>query len=335
MKAKIVSQKQRYILIFAITLMGMSLWLPLWRIDIWAPQYPEGLTMQISASHIAGNVDQINILNHYIGMKKIIPEQIPELTLIPWILATIIGLGYLASFSKKIFWVKAWLGVVGVSGIVGLIDFYRWGYDYGHNLDPEAPIKMVGMTYQPPLLGFKRILNIEAYSLPDLGAYALVLGLMLVLGVILWPFLKAKIVPRLKEVVSLILPLFIFSIVSCTDNKPDPIQVDVDHCANCHMKISDVRFGGEILTKKGRTYKFDSLQCMHEYLEKNSVALKTAFVEDYFHPGTLVDVSDAHFLSGSTLRGPMGASTVGSKDREALEKLKILSSGKMTDWKGN
>jgi copper chaperone NosL len=333
MKTKIMSPKQRYILALAVGLMALALWLPLWRIDIWAPQYPEGLSMQIAASHIDGNVDQINILNHYIGMKKIVPAQIPELSRIPWILATIVSLGVLVILSKKIFWVKIWLGLIGISAIVGLIDFYRWGYDYGHNLNPDAPIKIIGFSYQPPLFGFKKILNIEAYSLPDLGAYALGIGLVLALGVVLWPFWITKIAPRAEKAVIVMLPLLLFTIVSCT-NKPEPIKIGIDHCDNCHMQISDVRFGGEVLTKKGRLYKFDSLQCLHEYLLKNADEVKTVFVEDYFNPGTLVDVTMAHFLTGSTIAGPMGASTVASKDRDAIEKLKIRASGKVTDWKG-
>lgn len=333
MSEKIISKTQRYILALAIGLMGLALWLPIWRIDIWAPQYPEGLSMQIGASHIDGNLDQINILNHYIGMKKIVPAQIPELSIIPWILATIIALGVLVILSKKIFWIKIWLGLIGILAVVGLMDFYRWGYDYGHNLNPDAPIKMVGFSYQPPLFGFKKILNIEAYSLPDLGAYALGVGLLLTVGILLWPFWTARIAPRLRKKASVVLSLFLFTIVSCT-NKPEPIKLGVDHCDNCHMQISDVRFGGEVLTKKGRLYKFDSLQCLHEFLVKNADEVKTIFVEDYFQPGTLVDVSKAHFLRGSTVAGPMGTSTIASKDRDAIEKLKLQASGKVTDWKG-
>jgi copper chaperone NosL len=53
-----------------------------------------------------------------------------------------------------------------VLGIAGLIDFYMWGYDYGHNLNPRAPIKVPGMSYQPPLIGCKQLLNINACSWP-------------------------------------------------------------------------------------------------------------------------------------------------------------------------
>lgn len=66
-----------------------------------------------------------------------------------------------------------WLIVFILVAAAGLVDFYLWGYDYGHNLDLEnAIIKVPGMTYQPPLIGSKKLLNFEAVSLPGLGGMA-------------------------------------------------------------------------------------------------------------------------------------------------------------------
>lgn len=58
--------------------------------------------------------------------------------------------------------------------ILAGIDFYRWNYEYGHNLDPNAAIKVPGMAYQPPVLGYKELLNFGAYSIPDTGGWLLV-----------------------------------------------------------------------------------------------------------------------------------------------------------------
>jgi copper chaperone NosL len=55
--------------------------------------------------------------------------------------------------------------------ILAGIDFYRWNYEYGHNLDPNAAIKVPGMAYQPPLIGYKQLLNFGAYSIPDIGGW--------------------------------------------------------------------------------------------------------------------------------------------------------------------
>ena len=60
-------------------------------------------------------------------------------------------------------------------GIIAMIDFWRWEYNYGHNLDPKAAIIVPGMAYQPPLIGFKQLLNFGAYSIPDIGGWLFVL----------------------------------------------------------------------------------------------------------------------------------------------------------------
>jgi len=56
---------------------------------------------------------------------------------------------------------------------IGLYDFYMWEYDYGHNLNPHAAIKIPGMVYQPPLIGSKMLLNFNAISLPNISFYIL------------------------------------------------------------------------------------------------------------------------------------------------------------------
>ncbi|SMO48275.1 hypothetical protein SAMN06265218_103228 [Fodinibius sediminis] len=148
---------------------------PIWSISMEAPQYPEGMGMNISVNNIEGKEPQhlqnINGLNHYIGMKEITPESIPELKIMPYIFGFLIvsGLG-IALWGNRT-WVLIWLGLFVLFAIGGLVDFYLWGYDYGHNLDPNAPIKVPGMTYQPPLIGSKQLLNINATSLPHIGFY--------------------------------------------------------------------------------------------------------------------------------------------------------------------
>ena len=156
---------------------------PLWKITLWAPQYPEGLRMFIWVNNITGGTPHdlynINLLNHYIGMKKIIPEEILELKLMPFIFGffVIFGLITAATGSKKLLYV--WVILFIIVGIVGLVDFYRWEYDYGHNLDPRAPIKIPGLAYQPPLIGCKKLLNMRACSIPITGAYIAVASLFI------------------------------------------------------------------------------------------------------------------------------------------------------------
>ena len=69
------------------------------------------------------------------------------------------------------------MGLFAAGALAGLADFYRWGYDYGHNLDPEAIIKIPGMSYQPPLIGTKQLLNFQATSWPASGGWILIAAL--------------------------------------------------------------------------------------------------------------------------------------------------------------
>lgn len=163
---------------------------PLWHISLGAPQYPEGLGMQIRVNTVVGDTEwdlnNINNLNHYIGMRPIEPDAIPELRWMPWILAGLIagGLAVAAAGRRRLIWV--WLGTFAALGALGLYDFWRWGYEYGHNLDETTAIlKIPGMTYQPPVIGTKQLLNFTATSLPDVGAWIAALSVLLALAA-LW-----------------------------------------------------------------------------------------------------------------------------------------------------
>src|SRR4051812_20799742 len=132
--------------------------LPVWFIFLIAPQYPEGLTMNIWLNKLTGEVDIINGLNHYIGMNHISADMFPEFKFLVYIVAFFIVFGVYVAFSgnRKILFTYLVMAVVG--GASALVDFYQWGYKYGHNLDPKAAIQVPGLYYQPPLIGHKRLL---------------------------------------------------------------------------------------------------------------------------------------------------------------------------------
>jgi copper chaperone NosL len=142
---------------------------PLWNIWLDAPQYPEGLSLQIWLNQITGDLNTINSLNHYIGMQKIVPDAIPELVYMPYFIAGFIALGLIAAILGKRAGLYLFAFVILVVGIVGTVDFYMWEYDYGHNLDPHAAINIPGMSYQPPVIGSKQLLNFTATSWPGVG----------------------------------------------------------------------------------------------------------------------------------------------------------------------
>jgi copper chaperone NosL len=174
-KMKPLKKTSQIALIACSLLLIVAYFVPVWRIDLWAPQYPEGLSMGIWLSKLSGQVDIINGLNHYIGMAIIKEEMFPEFKILPYAVGIIIAFGVISGFSKNRKMVWVFLVVLIFSGIVAMVDFWTWGYDYGHNLSDDAAIKVPGMAYQPPLIGYKELLNFGAYSIPDIGGWLFVL----------------------------------------------------------------------------------------------------------------------------------------------------------------
>lgn len=169
-----MSKRARLLFACASCLVAGALATPLWRVQLIAPQYPEGLGMEIHAGTVRGATEHdlrsINSLNHYIGMKAIEPDHIAELRLIPWLMAGLATTGLVVAMVGRRRGAIAWLGAFALLGVAGMWDFYKWEYSYGHDLDLEhAIIKVPGMTYQPPLIGSKQLLNFTATSLPAIG----------------------------------------------------------------------------------------------------------------------------------------------------------------------
>ncbi len=155
-----------------------ALYVPLWQILMWAPQYPEGLEMKIWIDDISGDVKIISALNHYIGMKHIEVSMFPEFGYMKYIVMALVGIGLITVLINRRFMLVGYALLLVGTGVAALVDFYLWGYDYGHNLDPAAPIVVPGMAYQPPLIGTKQLLNFTAFSGPDIGGWIfLVIGL--------------------------------------------------------------------------------------------------------------------------------------------------------------
>jgi len=176
-----MSPRSRVLLAIASALLLFARALPLWRIQLVAPQYPEGLGMEIYASTVRGakehDLENINKLNHYIGMKRIEPEAISDLRVIPWFITGLAVAGLVSAAVGRRRMAIAWLGAFVVVGAAGLWDFRRWQHDYGTNLDAKhAIIKVPGMTYEPPLIGRKQLLNFTATSWPAVGSLVLAIG---------------------------------------------------------------------------------------------------------------------------------------------------------------
>lgn len=324
--------------------LGVGYFLPIWRIDLEAPQYPEGIGLTIWLDRIGGDINNINILNHYIGMRHIKPESFPELSLMPWLLA-----GFILAALAAVVWNRragliAWFGALGLAGLVGLADFWRWTYDYGHNLDPTAAIKVPGMAYQPPVFGTKMLLNFTAHSFPAAGGWLLIGAGVLAAGLVAYELLsktppkpERKPGPRVRKVLahSLILPLLLSLAMSACSPHPEPLIFTSDVCHHCKMTLMDPKYGAELVTKKGKVFKFDSVECLGAYLHEQSEAGKTThslWVVDANKPGELIQASGASYLKSPQLASPMGAGLTALADPAAAESLRRRYSGQILSW---
>jgi len=165
---------------------------PMWRIDLRAPQYPEGISMQIWIDDVKGDVAIINGLNHYIGMKTIHKKDFVEFLILPKAFLIFISLGVVVLFCNRKLIFYLWSGLFLLISLFAFSDFYMWEYNYGHNLDPHAPIQVPGMVYQPPLLGYKKMLNFEALSQPDVGGWFFIGAGVLLLTASVYEWKKNK-----------------------------------------------------------------------------------------------------------------------------------------------
>ncbi len=152
--------------------------LPVWHMKLWAPQYREGLTLSIYTNTIRGDLDKINTLNHYVGMKAITPADFREFTYLPQALT---GLGLCALLAailnRRWLAILGWLVFTGFA-VVMFADYATWLYSYGHDLDPRAAIKLP--TFTPPFIGYAKMANFKVLSFP--GAGTVLLGLAWALG---------------------------------------------------------------------------------------------------------------------------------------------------------
>ncbi|PPL00883.1 hypothetical protein [Parapedobacter indicus] len=166
----ILSLNRAILIIGGIALLAVIA-LPIWRIELDAAQYPEGLELLIYSYKLEGEVDIINGLNHYIGMKTLRADDFIEFTLLPYLIG-IYGLAFiLVGISARRKLLNILFGAFLLFGVISMVDFWRWLYEYGHDLNPSAPIKVPGMAYQPPLIGFKQLLNFGAFSIPAIGGW--------------------------------------------------------------------------------------------------------------------------------------------------------------------
>jgi copper chaperone NosL len=318
----------------SVTLFAV-VFLPIWRIELSAPQYPEGLVLLIFSNKLGGNVDIINGLNHYIGMKTLHTGDFFEFTILPYIIGGFsFALLLTAIFGKRRMLFFVFIFFV-CFGIVAMIDFWRWDYNYGHNLNPDAAIIVPGMAYQPPLIGYKQLLNFGAYSIPDIGGWLFIgVGIILLILVILGLKGQGKWGIKIKPISSAFLILIPLSLNSCNTG-PEPIITGKDHCNFCNMPVSDNRFGAEIVTTKGKVFKFDDAHCIFSFMHlpgfKEEKGYDVYFV-DFTGNHSLITAATALYLKSDALRSPMNGNIAAFSSADSAHFALNRYSGTLFSW---
>lgn len=312
--------------------LAISIFVPIWKIDLDAPQYPEGLALLIYADKLGGDVEIINGLNHYIGMKTLHAEEFVEFSVLPWIIGSYALFSLIAAIAGKRKVLYTLLGLFVVFGIVAMVDFWRWEYEYGHNLDPNAAIIVPGMAYQPPLIGFKQLLNFGAYSIPALGGWLFVAsGLLMVLATLLETGFLSKMRKGKAPAAAAIVMAMMVS--ACGNKGPEPINLNKDNCDFCQMTIAEEKFSCELITVKGRVYKFDDLSCLLEYKTANpDPAVRSIYVADFLTPGSLLEQEKAFFIRGEEIDSPMGGGIAAFSDKNTAMEYAGKFNAQLTDW---
>ena len=149
---------------------------PLYTMTMFAPQYPDGLRLQIYSYKLVGgnqgqDIREINVLNHYIGMRDLVSEEFGEFKWMPFVIGAFALLFARTVVMGKMTHLIDSLVLFVYFGLFALWSFGFKMWTYGHSLDPTAAVKVA--PFMPPMFGYKQLANFEVYSYPALGSYAL------------------------------------------------------------------------------------------------------------------------------------------------------------------
>jgi hypothetical protein len=158
----------------ALVLVAAIYLFPLWSMTMFAPQYQDGLRLQIYSYKLEGgnggqDIREINVLNHYIGMRDLVSEDFTEFKWLPFVAGALALLTLRAAVHGRM---AHLLDVLVLFFYFGAFSLWSFGYRmwvYGHDLDPTASVKVD--PFMPPLFGYKQLANFEVYSYPAAGTY--------------------------------------------------------------------------------------------------------------------------------------------------------------------
>ena len=128
--------------------------------------------------------------------------------------------------------------------------------------------------------------------------------------------------------------IIILTITSC-GSKPEPINYGHDECEFCRMLVTDNKYGAELVTDKGKIYKFDSVECMIEFsLVKNTLGdtNNKLLITAFNNPGNLVDARNSFYVKNDKFRSPMGLNVTAFNGEEQVQKFISENGGEKLSW---
>ncbi len=123
--------------------------------------------------------------------------------------------------------------------------------------------------------------------------------------------------------------------IACAEKGPVEIHYGQDQCEYCKMTIADKRFGTELVTSKGKAYKFDSIECLAAYRYTSSLSaenIQSMWITDFGYPGSFLDVDKAQIIASERQKSPMGMGLVAVATKQQAEKLIEVVGGMTLPW---
>jgi copper chaperone NosL len=233
-----------------------------------------------------------------------------------------------------------------------MYEFYSWNHDYGNNLSPDAPIKVPGMTYVPPIIGTKTLLSIEASSYPSWGTLFMVLAFAAAVAALVLRLRRppsavpeTRTAPIGKPVSMAAAVLLMIVISACgqvsggeryaAEKQAAKFAADGGTCAYCDGEIPEERFGGELVTLSGETYRFMSVECLAGFVASGRVdpdRIRSLRVVDYNDGERLIDAETALYVRSEQRKSPNGLNLLASDSEKIAHNLHFFFGGERMSW---
>ncbi|HSJ05081.1 MAG TPA: hypothetical protein VK936_00175, partial [Longimicrobiales bacterium] len=224
-------------------------------------------------------------------------------------------------------------------------------YDYGHNLSPDAPIKVPWMTYVPPIIGTKTLLTIKASSYPSWGTLFMMLALAAAVTALVLRIRRpeagsqtAQAAPAPRPFSAAAAIIALVAVTACGqaagDDRGTRLEAAPDFaaggtCAYCGGEIPAERFGGEVTTRSGETYRFMSVECLAGFIAAGSIPradIRGMRVVDYSDGERLIDAQSALYVRSDQRRSPNGLNLLASDSEKIAHNLHFFFGGERMTW---